>query len=506
MTEPLRVDADLAERNLYRVDLAKKVLVSIRPGQNVSFWDGLQKHPLQQEMLFRDWRYFVAPCGRRSGKTIGAAFWLTEGLSHPDFRQWAVAPDYDSTDRIFEYVYKWVVIDECFGPGSVKKAQFGDQHRFIEMAWGAFLKGKSCESKSLRGEKLDRMVLDEAALIKESRWTSELRPCLLDRKGSAIFISTPRARNWFYDYFQRRLDPEMQRKGWAGFTMPSTDNPFIDAEEVEADRLTMPPDEFRREYEASFEHFTGLIYPMFRDRLHTQTTNPGHLFDPKETELPPGTDYRAIDIGWRHPTVCLWMRAVKYPEDDIYIYREYTGVEGTTHEEHAKNISTLTAGEKICDTWISPDAKRKHGLHTASEQRTCAWDIYRDLGIYSRPAVDDVGAGVDIVRSYLASTLRDSSLHPRVFISTECPDLRRGILDYVYQEVHGRSEVDQPEKPRKYKDDHTDTLRYGLAAKPRYIASWHRQEYSTDEDRYGHQHTESASNRSLGGAFILGDE
>ena len=52
---------------------------------------------------------------------------------------------------------------------------------------------------SLRGLKCAFAVIDEAAFIKEEVWTKIIRPALSDLKGSAIFISTPDGRNWFYD-------------------------------------------------------------------------------------------------------------------------------------------------------------------------------------------------------------------------------------------------------------------------------------------------------------------
>lgn len=472
--EPLAAQSEFEQRKLYRLQLADKIIVERARGQKVTFMKGLEQHSGQQDMLFTPWKYYVAPWGRRGGKSIGAAFWLTEGLSIQGFRQWILAPDYELTDKVFHYVYKWVVEDKVLGENAVKKAHFTDQKRYIEMKWGAFLQGKSMLSSSIIGEELDRVVLDEAALLKERIWTESIEPCLMDRDGEAMFTSKPCGRNWFCEYFDRRLDPQMKEDGWAGSVFWSADNPFHDPEWLDKKRRTTPEIEFRREYEASFEDYAGLIYPQYRDRLWTPDGKGGHLYDPKKMEFDvPFTNYRGIDVGWRHPTACLWGKTVRSPEDDLYIYREYKGKPNTAHAEHAKNISLLTMGEKIYNSWISPDAKRGHGLYpkpkATSEERTCAHDVYRDHGIYARSAVDDVGAGISIFREYLNATLEKNPHHPRIFISQECEQLRSELLQYVHKEVDHRSDWEQPEAPRKYKDDLVDGARYLTAGKPRYV-------------------------------------
>ena len=51
---------------------------------------------------------------------------------------------------------------------------------------------------NLRGAGLSGVVLDEMAQIKEEVWTDILRPALTDHKGWAMFIGTPKGKNWVY--------------------------------------------------------------------------------------------------------------------------------------------------------------------------------------------------------------------------------------------------------------------------------------------------------------------
>ena len=64
---------------------------------------------------------------------------------------------------------------------------------------------------SLRGEGLDLVILDECAFMKEETWGEVLRPSLSDRQGSAMFISTPKGRNWFWRLYQNGINGE---DGW----------------------------------------------------------------------------------------------------------------------------------------------------------------------------------------------------------------------------------------------------------------------------------------------------
>ena len=104
---------------------------------------------------------------------------------------------------------------------------------------------------SLRGLKCAFAVIDEAAFIKEEVWTKIIRPALSDLKGSAIFISTPDGRNWFYDMFklgQDGTDPD-----WKSWHLTTYDNPTIDRSEIEAAKRTLSSWAFKVEFESSFD-------------------------------------------------------------------------------------------------------------------------------------------------------------------------------------------------------------------------------------------------------------
>jgi phage terminase large subunit-like protein len=104
---------------------------------------------------------------------------------------------------------------------------------------------------SLRGVSLTYVVLDECAFIKEDTWQKIIRASLSDKKGRALFISTPSGRNWFYDVFN--LGQEDQDEEWQSWHFTTKDNETIDPKEIEAAERTLSSFAFKQEYLSSFD-------------------------------------------------------------------------------------------------------------------------------------------------------------------------------------------------------------------------------------------------------------
>jgi hypothetical protein len=129
------------------------------------------------------------------------------------------------------------------------------------------LKG-SDRPDTLRGYSIKHLVLDEFAFHKEGVFDTILRPALADRKGTALFISTPEGRNSFYDVY---MNGEVGKKGWKSWHLTSHDNPLLDPEELEAAKETMAGWQYRQEFEASFdakgsEFFDAEEFTYYEDR------------------------------------------------------------------------------------------------------------------------------------------------------------------------------------------------------------------------------------------------
>jgi len=202
-------------------------------------------HAGQYEVWETQKRFRLIAAGRRWGKTwLGSALCLDVALRGG--RAWWIAPTYKVAN------VGWRGLNEM-------RAQIG-RHISIEcrkvdrellFANGGEVWVKSADNPdSLRGDGLDFIVLDECAYMKEEAWSEALRPALSDRKGAALFISTPHGLNWFRDLWKRGQDPEFP--DWQSWSFKTSDNPFIDRDEIESARRTMLERIFRQEYEADF--------------------------------------------------------------------------------------------------------------------------------------------------------------------------------------------------------------------------------------------------------------
>ena len=212
-------------------------------------------HTSQRKVSESDVRFRVLACGRRWGKTrLGAALCTVTALNGG--RAWWTAPSYPMS------VVGWRLIKRLALqiPGTdVNQAQ-----RSIMFPTGGEIWVRSADNPdSLRGEGLDFAVLDECAFMKEAAWAEAIRPALSDRQGRAMFISTPKGRNWFWRLWQRCQDEGHDE--WQGWQLPTSDSPYIADDEIEAARRGMPEKIFNQEYLAMFLDDAGGVFRRVMD-------------------------------------------------------------------------------------------------------------------------------------------------------------------------------------------------------------------------------------------------
>jgi len=201
-------------------------------------------HVAQQTVADSDARWKILCAGRRFGKTrLGVQLCIQTALAGG--RAWWVAPTY-SIARV-----GWRALENAalsFPKEIEPKISIANME--VNFPNGGFIACKSADNpQRLRGEGLDFIVIDEAAFVKEEVWHEVLRPTLTERKGKALFISTPLGvGNWFYDLWQKAEDQD----DWERFHYPTTDNPAIDPSEVESAKKEVGSIVFAQEYMAEF--------------------------------------------------------------------------------------------------------------------------------------------------------------------------------------------------------------------------------------------------------------
>ena len=67
---------------------------------------------------------------------------------------------------------------------------------------------------------------------------------MTDTRGTALFASTPKGFNHFYDL----NNLELTDKEFKSFSFTSYDNPYLPVDEIDKAKATLPPDRFAQEY------------------------------------------------------------------------------------------------------------------------------------------------------------------------------------------------------------------------------------------------------------------
>lgn len=207
-------------------------------------------HAAQQEIADHPARFKVIACGRRFGKTALAV----DILANDVLDGWPVAyfaPTYKMTADV------WREFKKVLQPVTAYK---NESERRLEAVTGGVLDCWSLDhADSVRGRKYKRIIIDEAAMIADPEtWQAVLRPLLTDYKGGAIFPSTPKGHNLFWELYRQGVDPLYP--DWHSWNYPTIANPYIDPAEVEEARYTMPERWFRQEYQAEFIDDAGGVF------------------------------------------------------------------------------------------------------------------------------------------------------------------------------------------------------------------------------------------------------
>ena len=206
-------------------------------------------HPGQLEVHNSQARFKVLSAGRRWGKTrLGVNECLDAAAQGG--RAWWVSPSYKTSE------VGWRPLRQI--ARKIPNAEIRLVDRMVTLPNGGFVAVRSADNPdSLRGEGLDFVVMDECAFMQKEAWTEAIRPALSDRQGKALFISTPKGRNWFWEAYQRGVREE---EGWQAWTFPTSSNPYIEPAEIEAAKRDLPEMIFRQEYLAEFIDDAGGVF------------------------------------------------------------------------------------------------------------------------------------------------------------------------------------------------------------------------------------------------------
>ena len=193
-------------------------------------------HVNQKKILDAERRFIVVMCGRRFGKSeLSQILIIKEALNGGNVAY--ITPTYGLAQVFFERLTKVLP----FKSNISKLKIYCPNEGSIEFFTGERL-------DNLRGRKFHLVIIDEAAFIAdlEDGWNNSIRPTLTDYEGKAVFLSTPRGKNFFYSLFMK-----MGENDWQSFKFSTYDNPHINPREIDEARIQLPEVVFEQEYMAN---------------------------------------------------------------------------------------------------------------------------------------------------------------------------------------------------------------------------------------------------------------
>lgn len=198
-------------------------------------------HKAQEKVLRSKARFRVLMCGRRFGKSlISQVITSVQALQGQQVAY--ITPTYQLAKVFFDELCLLLPIEVAIPNRSdlTLKLTTGGTIRFFT--------GERLDN--LRGLKFHYVIIDEASFINdlENGWLNSIRPTLTDYQGRAIFLSTPRGKNYFYSLFLKGLEANAE---WESFKYSTYDNPYIRKDEIDSARLSLPEVVFEQEYMAN---------------------------------------------------------------------------------------------------------------------------------------------------------------------------------------------------------------------------------------------------------------
>lgn len=270
----------------------------------------------QEQVLWCDARRVVINMSRQIGKTFAVALLALHFVfTRPKVNVLIVAPAQRQSEIMFETI-KEIIESHPILQESIKGKIIQGRIRLKNRSTiYNFPIGDS--AKKVRGHAIHLLIADEAAFIPNVAFTA-LTPSLGATKGRLIMISTPDVRGgFFYDHMMKGLDysdwhankKKMDHIGqavrlWFPYTVgldamkrnmrgEYTGETQMDEEFIIAERNTMHPTEFAREYLARFVDEGAMFFP--RDLIVNSTEDyPMQLVPKPDTDYFMGVDFAKL--------------------------------------------------------------------------------------------------------------------------------------------------------------------------------------------------------------------
>lgn len=330
-------------------------------------------------------------------------------------------------------------------------AQKNQQEMKIRFVNGSLLQLIGSDNiDSLMGTNPKIVVFSEFALQSPDAWEF-IRPILKINGGTAIFISTPRGRNHFYDLYRMA---EVQHDWWAQ-TLTYKDTGILTEEDIAKEIAEGMSEELaEQEYSCSFDRgVDGAFYAKLINKMRSEGRIIPLNYDPyKQVHV-------SFDLGWDDTTAIIFFQL---DGDQIKII---------DCEEHSnKTLAWYKAllqdkGYRYGHYLFPHDVNHVDGLSTGLSRKEILEDMQIPVTVVPKSFIVD---GIEAVKVILSS---------RVIINDKCTQLIKSLENY-HREWDDKRKVYSNKPTHDQFSHYSDSMRY-LAEGLKLVQSLNR---GADED------------------------
>jgi hypothetical protein len=217
-----------------------------------------KQYEIIQGILEGDAKYHVLLAPRQMGKTLlSINLLLYYSINYPGTYNILCSPIFSQSKKTF------VDMAKACGINNPLIQSTNASELIMTFKNGSTIRMLSAESGSnIRGITVSGIaILDESAFIDEYVWSEVIRPATMILGKKVLFISTPFGSNWFkkiYDWGQDKNFPE-----WASYRINPEDNPYLNKQDLETARLTVPTNTYLQEFLGMFIDGSGSVFEEY---------------------------------------------------------------------------------------------------------------------------------------------------------------------------------------------------------------------------------------------------
>lgn len=313
-------------------------------------------------------------------------------------------------------------------------AQKNQQEMKIRFTNGSLLQLIGSDNiDSLMGTNPQIVVFSEYAIQTSAAW-DYIRPILKVNKGYAIFISTPRGRNHFYDLYQMaKTQPD-----WWVQTLTYKDTGVLTDDDIDKEILSGMSEELAlQEYSCSFDRgVDGAFYARLITKMHNENRIIPLAYDPYKLV------HTSCDLGWDDCTAIIFFQ-LDGEQIKIFDCEEYNN----KTLNWFKDI-LIKRGYKYGTHLFPHDVEHVDGLSTGLTRKEILEDMQIPVTKVPKSFIVD---GIEAAKVLLSSRI--------IINSTKCNHLLKCLENY-HREYDDKRKVYAGKPAHDWSSHMCDAMRY----------------------------------------------